>query len=81
MFKDDKRCNNFSLLGPLLYHYADMPYEQSIELSYEELVHVIKQHGFVMEVERMQETTYTSNPRGMMKVVFNAAFFSASIHK
>jgi len=68
-------------LGPLLYHYADMPYEQSIELSYEELVHVIKQYGFVLEVEKMQETTYTNNPRAMMKVVFNAAFFSAYLKK
>jgi len=67
-------------LGPLLYHYADMPYEQSIELSCEELMYVIKQEGFVIEKEQICETTYTNNPRSMMKVVFQCAFFSAIIN-
>ena len=32
--------------GPLLYHFYDMDKELSIELSYEELKHVIKQLKF-----------------------------------
>jgi len=68
-------------LGPLLYHYADMPYEQSIELSSEELMSVLKQVGFNIEKEQMCETTYTNNPRSMMKVVYRCLFFSAVINK
>jgi len=37
-------------LGPLLYHYADMPDERSIEPPYDILVEVIKKLGFVIEV-------------------------------
>jgi len=33
-------------LGPLLYHYADMMFEQSIELSQDELIHVVKKSWF-----------------------------------
>ena len=33
-------------LGPLLYHYADMPNEVSIELSWEELKIIINKIGF-----------------------------------
>lgn len=36
-------------LGPLLYHFADMD-EQSLELSYDELKHVILSLGFAIEV-------------------------------
>lgn len=70
-----------SISGPLLYHYADMPYEQSIELSSEELLHVVRQSGFTIEKEEQRETTYTNNPRAMMKVVFKCLFFSAILHK
>lgn len=37
-------------LGPLLYHYTDMKGEQSIEIAYDEVLHVIKQTGFIIEV-------------------------------
>ena len=40
------------LPGPLLYHYADMPMEMSIELSYEEVRKVIEQTGFIFEVSK-----------------------------
>ncbi len=36
--------------GPLLYHWADMEGEMSIELSYQELRKVILSYGFVFEV-------------------------------
>ena len=38
--------------GPLLYHFADTPNEQSIELSYDQLKHVIKAVGFKFLVSR-----------------------------
>lgn len=43
-------------LGPLLYHYADIPGENSIEPTYEMVREIIKGLGFVMEVNRFLET-------------------------
>jgi len=37
-------------LGPLLYHYSGMANESSVELSYEEVVHIMKQVGFKIDV-------------------------------
>lgn len=33
-------------LGPLLYHYSDMPNEDSIEPTYEDIILIIKAIGF-----------------------------------
>ncbi|KJE94114.1 hypothetical protein, variant [Capsaspora owczarzaki ATCC 30864] len=38
-------------LGPLLYHFSDTPGETSVELSFEELRHVILSYGFSIEVQ------------------------------
>jgi N2227-like protein len=38
-------------LGPLLYHYADIPGENSIEPTYEMVKEIIQDVGFVMEVK------------------------------
>lgn len=37
-------------LGPLLYHYADLPDEKSIEPSYDFLISMVKSIGFKLEV-------------------------------
>lgn len=37
-------------IGPLLYHYADMPDEMSIELTWEEVREVATKIGFTIEV-------------------------------
>lgn len=37
-------------LGPLLYHFSDMPMEESIEPSYSEVRDVIRGLGFQIEV-------------------------------
>lgn len=37
--------------GPLLYHYADMPDEFSIEISWDELKHIIVGYGFEIKQE------------------------------
>eukprot|EP01126_Amoeba_proteus_P014852 TRINITY_DN16591_c0_g1_i20.p1 TRINITY_DN16591_c0_g1~~TRINITY_DN16591_c0_g1_i20.p1 ORF type:complete len:407 (+),score=97.57 TRINITY_DN16591_c0_g1_i20:59-1222(+) len=63
--------------GPLLYHYADMPGEQSIEISYEEVIDVVKQLGFVIEKQDTVPTFYTHNPQSLMHTLYHAEFFSA----
>lgn len=65
-------------LGPLLYHYSDIPNEVSIELSYEEVKRVVKQVGFKIEKEEMDVlSTYTQNPKSMLKYEYNSVFFTA----
>eukprot|EP01127_Copromyxa_protea_P015544 TRINITY_DN4481_c0_g1_i2.p1 TRINITY_DN4481_c0_g1~~TRINITY_DN4481_c0_g1_i2.p1 ORF type:complete len:373 (-),score=63.96 TRINITY_DN4481_c0_g1_i2:143-1189(-) len=65
-------------LGPLLYHYTDMPGEQSIDISYEEVLHVITKTGFIIEKNERVQTFYTHNPKGMMNTLYNAGFLSLS---
>lgn len=40
----------FCVVGPLLYHFEDIPNETSFELSYEDLRAVILSYGFQIEV-------------------------------
>ncbi|EYU31244.1 hypothetical protein MIMGU_mgv1a0079961mg, partial [Erythranthe guttata] len=57
-------------LGPLLYHFADsynQEDEMSIELSLEDVKNVAYHYGFEIEKESTIATTYTSNPRSMMR--------------
>ncbi|PAN18684.1 hypothetical protein PAHAL_3G218600 [Panicum hallii] len=66
-------------LGPLLYHFADSygpDDDMSIELSLEDVKKVAYHYGFVMEVEKMIETTYTANMRAMMQNRYRAAFWT-----
>ncbi|KAL1221216.1 hypothetical protein V5N11_011018 [Cardamine amara subsp. amara] len=66
-------------LGPLLYHFADehgLENEMSIELSLEDVKRVASHYGFVIEKERTIETTYSSNPRSMMKNRYYPAFWT-----
>jgi len=42
----------------------------SIELSLEDVKEVAYHYGFVMEVEKMIETTFSANMRAMMQVTF-----------
>lgn len=65
-------------LGPLLYHYSDIPNEVSIELSYEELKKVVKQIGFVIQREEKDvRSTYTQNPKSMLRYEYSSVFFTA----
>lgn len=64
-------------LGPLLYHYEDMPNHMSLELSFDELRHVICNKGFNIQHEESLQTTYSTNPRSMQQVVFNCVHFTA----
>jgi len=47
-------------LGPLLYHYAEMEGEQSIELSFEQLQNVITSFGFEIQVSLQLYLTNSS---------------------
>ena len=46
-------------LGPLLYHYSDIPGENSIEPTYEMVKEIIQDVGFVMEVKICVENIST----------------------
>jgi len=63
--------------GPLLYHYAELEGECSIDLSWEELRHVITQMGFQITHEEFKDSLYASEPKSMMNVVYTCIFFTA----
>jgi carnosine N-methyltransferase len=63
-------------LGPLLYHFADLPGEDSIEPSYEDVRFVIEKTGFQIVKEQTDvKTTYAQNPYSMLKYEYNSVFF------
>lgn len=63
-------------IGPLLYHYSDIPGECSIEPSFEDIKIVISAVGFeFMTCETGVATSYAQNPRAMMKNVYESVFF------
>ncbi|KAI8637200.1 N2227-like protein-domain-containing protein [Parasitella parasitica] len=65
-------------IGPLLYHFEDSSSgDASIELSLEQVKAVAKKTGFDIKKESMVSTTYTSNPDGMLKYVYDCAFWAA----
>ncbi|KAE8817539.1 carnosine N-methyltransferase-like [Hordeum vulgare] len=66
-------------MGPLLYHFADThgpDDDMSIELSLEDVKRVAYHYGFVMEVEKMIDTTYTANMASMMQNRYRAIFWT-----
>ena len=64
-------------IGPLLWHYHDVPGEVSIELSWEELRALIVAHGFVLEREEWKRCGYTKNPASMYQMAYECVFFVA----
>jgi len=65
-------------IGPLLYHYSENPTEDSFDLSYEQLRHVITSIGFVIEEEKYPVTVpYVENRRSMLHTSFDCVFFTA----
>jgi carnosine N-methyltransferase len=63
--------------GPLLYHYTEMENEVSIELSWEEIKHIILGFGFEFKKTEIIKTTYSSNKDSMTQRIYNCIFFSA----
>lgn len=63
-------------LGPLLYHFADMQNENSIEPSYETVREIIQSVGFVMLKEKVNiPTTYAQNPQSMLQYSYKSVLF------
>ena len=63
--------------GPLLYHYTEMENEISIELSWEEVKHIIIGYGFEFKKIEIVKTTYSTNKDSMTERIYNCVFFSA----
>lgn len=64
-------------IGPLLYHYAEMYEEISIELSWEEVRSIIVKVGFEIISEGEKRTTYCADERSMMTVEYDTVYFTA----
>ena len=63
-------------MGPLLYHYADMPSEESIEPTCQHLRNIITAVGFVFKKETQGVPTgYCRNRASMPHWSCNSAFF------
>ena len=63
-------------MGPLLYHFSDMPSEESIEPTYQHLRKIISAVGFVFEKEEQGlPTAYCQNRASMLHWSYNSTFF------
>lgn len=63
-------------LGPLLYHYCDVPSEISIEPSYEDLRLIIENTGFKFIKETLNvKTKYSQNNFSMAHLEYDSVFF------
>jgi len=63
-------------LGPLLYHYADLSNEDSIEPSYEIIREIIVSIGFeFLKEETNVSSYYTQNPHSMLAYEYRSVFF------
>jgi len=63
--------------GPLLYHYADVGHEISIELSWEEVKPAICRYFDIIEEETDRASQYASNPGCLHGVRYRCVFFVA----
>ncbi|KNC48708.1 uncharacterized protein AMSG_11602 [Thecamonas trahens ATCC 50062] len=65
-------------IGPLLYHFADMPNYMSVELAWDEVELLITEAGFALErVEHVPSTYAGSALPSLMRVEYNSIFFVA----
>jgi carnosine N-methyltransferase len=64
-------------LGPLLYHFSDVPRQASIEPSYDIVKGLIEQTGFRFEREKTNVlATYCQNPASMLQYQYKCVFFT-----
>jgi carnosine N-methyltransferase len=64
-------------LGPLMYHFADVPRESSIEPSYDIVRNLVEQTGFQFVMEKKDhEATYCQNERSMLQYKYKCIFFT-----
>lgn len=71
-----RRDGFWTNIGPLLYHYADVPNEMSIELSWEEVRPYICKYFDILE-EESRVARYTGNAEGLSSNRYNCIFFVA----
>ena len=63
--------------GPLLYHFADVPRESSIEPSYDIVKKIIEKTGFeFVREEKDCEATYCQNPKSMLQYSYKCVSFT-----
>jgi carnosine N-methyltransferase len=63
--------------GPLLYHYSEMDKECSIELSWDEVKHLIEKIGFEIKKEEIRESSYSTDCNSMLKTIYRCIYFTA----
>ena len=64
-------------LGPLLWHFSDLPNEVSVELTWEETRALIVDAGFVIEHEAWHRCSYVRNVRSMYMTEYDCICFIA----
>lgn len=65
-------CN----IGPLLYHYAEMEKEVSIELAWDEVRPGIEKYFSIKDVD-FRDAFYTTNDRSLTQVQYHCIYFVA----
>jgi len=65
-------------IGPLLWHYADQPEEQQIELPWEEIEQLIPKMGFTFRKREWKKCYYTNRLNSMLNIEYNSIFFSCT---
>ena len=65
--------------GPLLYHYADMPENESVEIPYQKLIEIMEKIGFRIEKNEGAGSNppafYTQNLKSMMNYSYDCGYF------
>ncbi|CAG0888430.1 unnamed protein product [Cyprideis torosa] len=68
----------FINLGPLLWHYSDIPHDWSVEPSWEEVRDIMERLGFKFIKERLNHpASFTQNPKSLMLTEYKCIFFVA----
>ncbi|GJN90547.1 hypothetical protein Rhopal_003559-T1 [Rhodotorula paludigena] len=63
--------------GPTLWHFENERDASSLELPLEDVKALARQIGFELSDEREVETSYTSNPRSLLRHTYTAGFWTA----
>jgi carnosine N-methyltransferase len=64
-------------IGPLLWHYSDLPNEVQVELSLEEVMDLLPKFGFKLRKQEFKRCSYTARPNCMLTMEYESIFFSA----
>lgn len=65
-------------LGPLLYHFADMPGETCVQLSFDEVRRFVTRIGFeILEERFVDRVPYNVNERSMLSSQYRCVWFVA----